>query len=142
LQAEAQRRLVLTQVLPSASAEVSALGAGSSLGSLPALSEAADDAKAGVSVRIPLFARRELGRLRAAEARTRQLATERDRVMRDVQLAAERAAIELAAVEAQVAGQARVLAANEVLLAAEQRRFDIGESSFAHREPARARGPR
>ncbi|MBK7907436.1 MAG: TolC family protein [Gemmatimonadetes bacterium] len=130
LQAEAQRRLVLTQVLPSASAEVSALGAGSSLGSLPALSEAADDAKAGVSVRIPLFARRELGRLRAAEARTRQLATERDRVMRDVQLAAERAAIELAAVEAQVAGQARVLAANEVLLAAEQRRFDIGESSL------------
>jgi len=47
-----------------------------------------------------------------------------------VQLAAERAAIELAAVEAQVAGQARVLAANEVLLAAEQRRFDIGESSL------------
>lgn len=130
LQAEAQRRLVLTQVLPSASAEVSALGAGSSLGSLPALSEAADDAKAGVSVRIPLFARRELGRLRAAEARTRQLAAERDRVMRDVQLAAERAAIELAAVEAQVAGQARVLAASEVLLAAEQRRFDIGESSL------------
>ena len=130
LQAEASRRLALTQVLPSASAEVSALAAGRSLGDLPPLSEAADDAKAGLALRVPLFARRELGRLRAAEDRARQLAAERDRVMRDVQLVAERAAIELRAVEAQVAGQARVLAASEALLAAEQRRFDMGESSL------------
>jgi outer membrane protein len=130
LQAEAQRRLTLTQVLPSASAEVSALAAGRSLGDLPALSEAADDAKAALALRVPLFARRELGRLRAAEDRTRQLAVERDRVMREVQLAAERALIEVRAAEAQLEGQARVLAASETLLAAEQRRFDIGESSL------------
>lgn len=130
LQAEAQRRLTLTQVLPSASAEVSALAAGRSLGDLPALSDAADDAKAGLALRIPLFARRELGRLRAAEDRTRQLAVERDRVMREVQIAAERALVEVRAVEAQLDGQARVLAASEALLAAEQRRFDIGESSL------------
>jgi outer membrane protein len=34
------------------------------------------------------------------------------------------------AAEAQLAGQARVLAASEALLAAEQRRFDIGEISL------------
>ncbi len=130
LQAEAQRRLTLTQVLPSASAEVSALAAGRSLGDLPSLSDAADDAKAGVSLRVPLFARRELGRLRAAEDRARQLAVERDRVMREVQLAAQRALLELRAAEGQLDGQARVLVASEALLAAEQRRFDIGESSL------------
>jgi outer membrane protein TolC len=130
LQAEAQRRLTLTQVLPSASAEVSALAAGRSLGDLPSLSDAADDAKAGVALRIPLFARRELGRLRAAEDRARQLAVERDRVMREVQLAARRALLEVRAAEAQLDGQARVLAASETLLAAEQRRFDLGESSL------------
>jgi outer membrane protein TolC len=130
LQAEAQRRLTLTQVLPSASAEVSALAAGRSLGDLPPLSEAADDTKVGLALRVPLFARRELGRLRAAEDRTRQLAVERDRVMREVQLAAERALIELRAVEAQLDGQARLLTASEALLSAEQRRFDIGESSL------------
>lgn len=130
LQAEAHRRLTLTQVLPSASAEVSALGAGRSLRALPSLADAADDAKAGISVRVPLFARRELGKLRAAEDRARQLAAERDRVMRDVQLSAERAAVELRAVEAQLAGQARVLVASEALLDAEERRFDVGESSL------------
>lgn len=130
LQAEAQRRLTLTQVLPSASAEVSALAAGRSLGDLPAFAEAADDAKAALSLRVPLFARRELGRLRAAEDRARQFAVERDRVTREVQLAAERALIEVRAAEAQLEGQARVLAASEVLLAAEQRRFDLGESSL------------
>lgn len=130
LQAEAARRLALTQVLPSVSAEMSALTAGRSLGDLPPLSEAADDAKAGLALRVPLFARRELGRLRAAEDRARQLAAERDRVVRDVQLSAERAAVELRAVESQVQGQARVLSATEALLAAEQRRFDMGESSL------------
>lgn len=130
LQVEAQRRLVLTQVLPSASAEVSALAEGRSLGALPPLDAVADDAKAAMAVRLPLFARRELGRLRAVEARARQLAAERDRVQREVVLAAERAAVELRAVEAQRAGQQRVLEATAALLAAEQRRYDIGESTL------------
>ncbi len=130
LQADAQRRLTSVQVLPTVSAEVAALAAGASLGALPSPSNATDDLKAGLSVRLPLFARRELGRLRAAEDRARQLLVERDRVQRDVRLVAERALVELRAVEAQYAGQARVLAASEALLAAEQRRFEIGESSL------------
>lgn len=130
LQADAQRRLTSVQVLPTVSAEVAALAAGSSLGALPSPANAADDIKAGLAVRIPLLARRELGRLRAAEDRARQLLVERDRVQRDVRLVAERALVELRAVEAQYAGQARVLAASEALLAAEQRRFEIGESSL------------
>ena len=130
LQAEAQRRLVLTQVLPSPSAEVSALAAGSSLGALPSPADLSDDAKLSANVRVPLFLRRELGRLRAAEDRARALAVERDKVARDVRLAAERAAVEAQAVEDQLTGQARVLAASEALLAAEQRRFEAGESSL------------
>lgn len=130
LQADAQRRLTSVQVLPTVSAEVAALAAGSSLGALPSPSNAADDVKAGLSVRLPLFARRELGRLRAAEDRALQLRTERERVERDVRLVAERALVDLRAVEEQRGGQARVLAASEALLAAEQRRFEIGESSL------------
>ncbi len=130
LQAEAARRLALVQVLPSASAEISALAAGRSLGGLPSPAALDDDSKVSGSVRIPLFARRELGRLRAAEARAGQLATERDKVEREVALAVERAVTELRAVEAQRDGQQRVLAASEALLAAEQRRFEIGESSL------------
>lgn len=130
LQAEAQRRLTAVNVLPTASAEVSALAAGSSLGSLPSPDGITDDVKAGLSVRLPLLARRELGRLRAAEDRVLQLRSERDRVERDVRLSVERALIELRAVESQRDGQARVLAATEALLAAEQRRFEIGESSL------------
>ena len=130
LQADAQRRLTSVQVLPTISAEIAALAAGSSIGALPSPSNAADDLKAGLSVRVPLLARRELGRLRAAEDRTRQLLTERDRVERDVRLVAERALVDLRAVEAQRGGQARVLAASQALLAAEQRRFEIGESSL------------
>lgn len=130
LQAEAQRRLTSVQVLPTASAEVAALAAGRSIGARPSTADIADDVKAGVSVRLPLLARRELGRLRAAEDRALQLRTERDRVERDVRLVAERALVDLRAVEAQRDGQARVLAATEQLLAAEQRRFEIGESSL------------
>jgi len=130
LQADAQRRLTSVQVLPSVSADVATLASGTSLGALPSPSNIADDVKAGLSVRLPLLARRELGRLRAAEDRTRQLLTERDRVERDVRLVAERSLVELRAVEAQRGGQARVLAASEALLAAEQRRFEIGESSL------------
>ena len=130
LQADAQRRLTLVQVLPTVSADVAALAAGSSLGALPSPFNAADDLKAGLSVRLPLFARRELGRLRAAEDRALQLLTERDRMERDVRLVAERALVDLRAVEAQRGGQARVLSASEALLAAEQRRFEIGESSL------------
>lgn len=130
LQAEAQRRLTAVNVLPTASAEVSALAAGSSLGALPSPSALSDDVKAGLSVRLPILARRELGRLRAAEDRALQLRFERDRVEREVRLAADRALVDLRAVESQRDGQARVLAATEALLAAEQRRFEIGESSL------------
>lgn len=128
LQADAQRRLSAFSVLPTASVEVSSLAAGTSFGAVP--TSGGSDYKAAASVRLPLLARRELGRLAATEARARQLAIDRDRLRREVELTAERARVELEAVVAQGEAQARVVAASEALLAAEQRRFDVGESSL------------
>ena len=130
LQADAQRRLVATQVLPSASVEVSALAAGRSLGDLPGLDAIEDEHKAGASLKVPLLMRRELGRWRAATQRAQVLGWERDRVQRDVRLAVERALVDLRAVDEQAERQARVVRATEALLAAEVRRFEIGESSL------------
>lgn len=128
LQADAQRRLSAFSVLPSASVEVSSLAAGTSFGGVP--TGGASDYKASAAVRLPLLARRELGRLAATEARAQQLALDRDRIRREVELTAERARVELEAIAAQGEAQARVVAASEALLAAEQRRFDVGESSL------------
>lgn len=127
LQADAQRRLALVSVVPSANVEVAGLGAGREFG---ALDLSGEDYKAGVSTRLPLLARREFGRLRSAEARAAQLRWERDRVRRDVALAVDRAAVELRGVEGQLEGQRRVIVGTEALLVAEQRRFETGASSL------------
>lgn len=129
-QAEAARRLASAEILPSASVELSGLAAGSSIGDINTPSLAGDDNKFSGSVRLPLFARRELGRLRAAEQRARALGLERERVQRDVEVEARRALIELDVVDAQLGRQERVVALQEELLAAEQRRFQAGESSL------------
>ncbi|MFZ9898001.1 MAG: TolC family protein [Gemmatimonadaceae bacterium] len=128
LQAEAQRRLTATQVLPSASLDVASLAAGTDIEALRA--GTGTDYKASLGVRAPLYGRREWARYRAAQDRARQLAWERDRLVRDVELAIERAEVELAAVERQAEGQRRVVAAAEAVLRAEQRRFDVGETSL------------
>lgn len=129
-QADAQRRLAAVSLLPSASVELSGLAAGRSIGDLNLPRADGTDTKFGGALRIPLFARRELGRLRAAEDRSRSLLYERDRVKRDVEIDAERALIELRVVDAQVARQAALLAMQERLLEAEQQRFTAGESSL------------
>ncbi|MEY2733444.1 MAG: hypothetical protein RL340_503 [Gemmatimonadota bacterium] len=128
LQAEAQRRLTATQVLPSASLEVASLAAGTELDALRA--GAGSDYKASLGVRAPLYGRREWARFRAAQDRARQLAWERDRVVREVELAVERAEVELDAVERQAALQRRVVEATAAVLLGEQRRFEAGESSL------------
>lgn len=130
LQADATRRLSAVDLLPSASVEISGLAAGRSIGDLPAPRASGDDYKVGGSLRIPLLARRELGRLRAAEDRARSLAIERDKVRRDVTVQVERALAELRLVGEQLERQRRVLAGAEALLAAEQQRFETGESSL------------
>ena len=127
LQADAQRRLALVSVIPSANVEVAGLGAGRELG---ALDLSGEDYKAGVSARLPLLARREFGRLRSTEARAAQLRWERDRIRRDVALTVDRAAVELRGIEGQLEGQRRVIAGTEILLVAEQRRFETGASSL------------
>lgn len=129
-QADAARRLASTGILPSASVELSGLSAGSSLGAVNGPSLAGDDSKFSGNVRLPLFPRREVGRLRAAEARTRALGLERERVRRDVEVEAQRALIELEVVDAQLGRQESLVAAQSQLLAAEQQRFEAGESSL------------
>jgi outer membrane protein len=129
-QADAQRRLAAVSLLPSASVEISGLAAGRSLGNLSLPQTDGTDTKFGGVLRIPLFARQQLGRLRAAEDRTRSLLFERDRVKREVEIDAERALIELRVVDAQIARQAALLVMQERLLEAEQQRFTLGESSL------------
>jgi len=129
-QADAQRRLAATQLLPSASVQLSGLAAGSSFGDLVAPRLDGEESKFSGNLRIPLFARRELGRLRVAEDRTRALGLERDRIRRDVEIEARRALIELAAVDGQLGRQEQLVALQERLLAAEQQRFEVGESSL------------
>lgn len=129
-QADAQRRLAAVSLLPSASVELSGLSAGRSFGDLHLPRADGTDTKFGGSLRIPLFARQQLGRLRAAEDRSRSLLFERDRVKREVEIDAERALIELRVVDAQVARQAALLLLQERLLEAEQQRFTAGESSL------------
>ncbi len=130
LQADAQRRLVALQVLPSASVDVSALAAGRRFSDLPGFDSVLDEHKAGASIRVPLLARRELGRWRAATQRAEALGWERDRVQNEVRLSVERALVDLRAVEEQSARQARVVTASQTLLDAELRRFEAGESSL------------
>jgi outer membrane protein TolC len=129
-QAEAARRLAATGILPSASVELSGLAAGSSFGAINGPSLTGEDSKFSGNVRLPLFPRREVGRLRAAEARTRALGLERDRVRRDVEVEAMRALIELDVVDAQLIKQEALVAMQTQLLAAEQQRFEAGESSL------------
>ncbi len=129
-QAEAARRLAATGILPSASVELSGLAAGSSFGDINAPSLTGDDSKFSGNVRLPLFPRREVGRLRAAEARARATGLERDRLRRDVEVEAQRALIELEVVDAQLDRQESLVAMQRQLLAAEQQRFEAGESSL------------
>lgn len=129
-QADAQRRLAAVSLLPSASVEISGLAAGRSFGDLSLPQADGTDTKFGGALRIPLFARQQLGRLRAAEDRTRSLLFERDRMKREVEIDAERALIELRVVDAQISRQAALLVMQERLLEAEQQRFTAGESSL------------
>lgn len=129
-QADAARRLAAVSLLPSASVALSGLSAGSSFSEIELPSLNGGDAKLSAGVRIPLFARRELGRLRAAENRTRALRYERDRLKREVGLEAERALIELRVVDVLIERQGALLVMQDRLLAAEQERFVAGESSL------------
>ncbi|HRN53435.1 MAG TPA: TolC family protein, partial [Gemmatimonadaceae bacterium] len=129
-QAEAARRLAAVNILPSASIDLSGLAAGGSLGDVNPPSLTGEESKFSGNVRLPLFPRREVGRLRAAESRTRALQAERERVRREVEIDAQRALLELQAVDAQLSRQETLVALQERLLAAEQQRFAAGESTL------------
>lgn len=128
-QAEAARRLAAVNILPSASIDLSGLASGGALGDInpPSLGE---ESKFSGNVRLPLFPRREVGRLRSAESRTRALQAERERVRREVEIDAQRALLELTTVDAQLTRQEALVALQERLLAAEQQRFAAGESTL------------
>lgn len=129
-QADAQRQLAAASLLPSASVGISGLASGNSIGDLALPRADGQDSKFGGALRIPLFARRELGRLRAAEDRALALRIDRDRVKRDVEVEAARALIELRTVDQQLLRQRALVALQERLLEAEQQRFAAGESSL------------
>lgn len=129
-QAEAARRLAAVNILPSASIDLSGLASGGALGDINPPSLSGEESKFSGNVRLPLFPRREVGRLRSAESRTRALQAERERVRREVEIDAQRALLELTTVDAQLTRQETLVALQERLLAAEQQRFSAGESTL------------
>lgn len=129
-QAEAARRLAAVNILPSASVELSGLAAGGALGDVNLPTLAGEESKFSGGVRLPLFPRREIGRLRSAEERTRALNLERERVRRDVEIEARRALLEVTAVDSALLRQETLVTLQERLLAAEQQRFSVGESTL------------
>lgn len=129
-QAEAARRLAAVNILPSASVELSGLAAGGALGDVNLPTLTGEESKFSGGVRLPLFPRREIGRLRSAEERTRALNLERERVRRDVEIEAQRALLEVTAVDSALVRQETLVTLQERLLAAEQQRFSVGESTL------------
>lgn len=128
-QAGAQRRFALQQVIPFAEAELSSLASrqGEALGSPFA---AADDYKAGLTVRTPLLFLKERGRLNAASLRLEQQEVERSRVRREIAYAVRVAANDLATTGRLLGIQRATVAQARLLRDGEQRKFENGESTL------------
>ena len=134
-QARALRLFAGQQLLPSAEADVSALGAGGSAwpdGGLapPFGAPAAGDLKAGVTLRAPLLFLAERGRAEAAALRLEQWRVEAARLRREVALGVRVAANDLAAAGRLLGAQRLTVAQARLLRDGEQRKLESGESTL------------
>lgn len=86
--------------------------------------------KVGVDFALPLFLRKERGKLRQVQIKTQQLRFDRTQTNRDVLNGVSTAYNEIRAIERQRVLQADAVRNQQRLLQAEQQRFELGESSL------------
>lgn len=86
--------------------------------------------KVGVDFALPLFLRKERGKLRQVQIKTQQLRFDRTQTSRDVLNGVSTAYNEIRAIERQLAVQTAAVQNQQILLRAEQQRFELGESSL------------
>ncbi|MGA0560187.1 TolC family protein [Larkinella sp. VNQ87] len=90
----------------------------------------AENHKIGVDFTMPLFLRKERGKLRQVQLKSQQLNLERQQTGRDIVNGVQSAWNELKALEGQLRVQQQTVANQQLLLQAEQQKFDMGESSL------------
>ncbi|MCY7357962.1 MAG: TolC family protein [Rudanella sp.] len=86
--------------------------------------------KVGLDFALPLFLRKERGKLRQVQIKTQQLRFDRTQTNRDVLNGVSTAYNELNAIDRQIGLQAKAVINQQRLLQAEQQRFELGESSL------------
>ncbi len=86
--------------------------------------------KIGLDVVFPILLRKERGKLRQVQIKGQQVAFDRQQTGRDVQNTVRAAYNSLRALSGQLAIQQQTIRQQELLLRAEQQKFDIGESSL------------
>ena len=86
--------------------------------------------KIGVDFMLPLFLRKERGKLREVQLKGRQVVLERQQVSRDIRNAVQSAYNELRTLWSLVAVQKQTIQNQQALLRAEQQKFELGESSL------------
>lgn len=86
--------------------------------------------KVGVDFVMPLFLRKERGKLRQVQIKTQQLRFDRTQTGRDIQIGVNTAYNDIQAIERQIQVQADAVRNQQTLLRAEQQRFELGESSL------------
>lgn len=86
--------------------------------------------KVGLDVTMPLFLRKERGKLRQVQIKGQQLTLERQQTVRDIQNDVLAARNELLTLGQQIQVQQQVVANQRRLVQGEQQRFSLGESSL------------
>lgn len=86
--------------------------------------------KIGLDVVFPLFLRKERGKLREVQVKNRQVNLERQQTSRDIVNTVRVVYNQLQLLSGQVAVQQQVIQNQQLLVKAEQQKFDIGESSL------------
>lgn len=86
--------------------------------------------KISVDMVLPLFLRKERGKLRETQIKNQQLVLERQQTGRDISNTVQSAYNQLQTLARQVAVQQQTIDNQRVLLRAEQQKFELGESSL------------
>jgi outer membrane protein len=89
-----------------------------------------DNYKVGVDFVLPLFLRKERGKLKQVQIKGQQLVLERQQTVRDIQNEILAARNELVTLQQQIQVQEQTYTNQRRLVRAEQQRFDLGESSL------------
>ena len=86
--------------------------------------------KISVDMIFPLFLRKERGKLRETQIKNQQIVLERQQVRRDITNTVQSAYNQLLALARQVNTQQQTIINQQILLRAEQQKFELGESSL------------